>query len=199
MRERLALAALALAASTAAAEPATRYSRAPGEVIRRDGFAFGAALGPAIFYGSRGLSDVGGVGGALSLRFATVATPTLLWVAAVESGNYAARIVDQADPDAAENTLATHSLLTIGGQLYLREALWLGIGGGLAFFLREEADGAAIEDTRRAGLSGYGRVGLDLFRRGRFALDGEAAVHLTRFRGGDGLVQTTLGLGATWY
>jgi hypothetical protein len=173
---------------------------APAETrFQRDGFAIGVGLYTAIFHGRGELSAVGGVGGALGLRVGTTATESLLWQLELLAGVYQTELVDQADPEARERLFHNHASLTLGGQLYLLDAFWLKAGAGLSSFLQSQGERqVAIERSRRSGFCAIGGGGIDLFRRGMFALDGEATLTLSLLDGA-ALGQLSIGLAANWY
>lgn len=197
-RAALLAALLAVGAGDAVAGPAVEPT-APAETRhRRDGFAIGVGLGPAILKGGGDLGDVGGVGGALALRVGTAATPDLLWQLELVAGAYLVDIVDRADPSSRTTTYNANTTLTLGAQLYVLDAFWVRGGAGFAGFQQRDggADGAVSETRRGAALIGGG--GLDLFRRGMFALDGEAVIGAAIYDGA-AVGQLTLALTAAWY
>ena len=164
--------------------------------VKREGFAFGAAIGPGIFKGAGGMDELQGVGGNLDLRVGTTAGGNLLWTIEVVAGGYLVEVTDAGGVDQTYNAL---SALTFGAQIYLREALWLRGGAGFATFLeREGRSGEVAEETRRAGAGFIGGGGYDFFRRGRFAVSLEFATTLGAFRSGT-LGQAAVMLGLAWY
>ncbi len=185
-----ALAVQLLGGSQASADP---YGDPP---VKREGFAFGAAIGPGIFKGVGGMDDLQGVGGNLDLRVATTAGGNLLWTIELVAGGYLVEVTDAGGVDQTYNAL---SALTFGAQIYLREALWGRGGAGFATFLeREGRSGEVAEETRRAGLGFIGGGGYDFFRRGRFAFSLEFASTVGAFRSGT-LGQAAVLLGLAWY
>lgn len=185
-----ALAVQLLGAGTGGADP---YGEPP---VAREGFAVGAAIGPGIFRGVGGMDEIQGVGGDLDLRVGTTASDSFLWMVELVGGGYLVEVTDAGGVDQTYNALTT---LTFGGQLYIREALWLRGGVGFAGFVeREGRDGAVAEGSRRSGLGLIGGGGYDFFRRGRFALSFEVANTLGVFRGGP-LGHASFLLGLAWY
>jgi hypothetical protein len=179
-----------LGTSAAFADP---YGDPP---MKREGFAFGAAIGPGLFKGAGGMGELQGVGGDLDLRVGTTAGGNLLWLVEVVAGGYLVEVTDAGGVDQTYNALTT---VTFGAQIYLREALWLRGGLGLASFLERQGRGGAVdEDSRRTGLGIIGGGGYDFFRRGRFALSVELASTVGAFRSGP-LGQTSVLLGLAWY
>jgi hypothetical protein len=192
MNPRLAAAALLLllASRPAAADP---YGEPP---IKRSGLAIGGAAGAGLFKGVGAMDDIQGVGGDLNLRIGTPAAANLLWLVEFTAGGYLVEVTDAGGVDQTYNALTT---LTFGGQLYLREALWLRGGVGFAGFVeREGRDGPVDQDSRRAGLGFIAGGGYDFFRRGHFALSVEYASTLGVFRSGP-LGHAAVLLGLTWY
>jgi len=185
-----ALAVQVLSASQASADP---YGDPP---VKREGFAAGVAIGPGIFKGVGGMDDLQGVGGDFNLRLGTSAGRNLVWLIEVVAGGYLVEVTDAGGTDQTYNALST---ITFGGQIYLREALWLRGGAGFATFLeREGRSGEVAEETRRAGLGFIGGGGYDFFRRGRFAVSLEFASTVGAFRSGT-LGQAAVMLGLAWY
>lgn len=190
MKIRLAALAVLLVTRTAWADP---YGDPP---VKREGFAFGVAIGPGIFKGAGGMDELQGVGGDLDLRVGTSAGGNLLWMLELVAGGYLVEVTDAGGTDSTYNALTT---LTFGAQIYLREALWLRGGGGFASFLeREGRSGVVDEDSRRTGLGFIGGGGYDFFRRGRFALSLEFAATVGAFRSGP-LAQASVLVGLAWY
>lgn len=183
-------AVLLWARSAAAADP---YGDPP---MKRQGFAIGAAIGPSVFKGAGGMDELQGVGGNLDLRVGTSAAGNLLWLVELVAGGYLVEVTDAGGVDQTYNALTT---LTFGGQLYIREALWLRGGVGFAGFVeRKGRSGPVQEDSQRAGVGVIGGGGYDFFRRGRFALSLEVANTIGAFRNG-ALGQTSVVLGLAWY
>ena len=163
---------------------------------RRGGFAFGFGLGPSLFVGAGELDSKKGVGGDLNIRVGTSATPSLLWQLELHGGGYLVDLKDEAGSDRVFNS---HGTLTLGGQVYVRELLWLRAGLGVATFREQEGrNGPEREGTRRTGLGMIAGGGYDLFRRGIFALDVEVVASGALFDGGF-LGHTALLLGVMWY
>lgn len=187
------LAALAVQLLLASQTFADPYGDPP---MKRQGFAIGAAIGPSVFKGAGGMDELQGVGGNLDLRVGTSAAGNLLWLVELVAGGYLVEVTDAGGVDQTYNALTT---LTFGGQLYIREALWLRGGVGFAGFVeRKGRSGPVQEDSQRAGVGVIGGGGYDFFRRGRFALSLEVANTIGAFRNG-ALGQTSVVLGLAWY
>ena len=164
--------------------------------VKRDGFAFGVAIGPGIFKGAGGMDELQGVGGDFNLRLGTAAGHRLLWLVEVVAGGYLVEVTDAGGMDQTYNALTT---LTFGAQIYLREALWLRGGAGFAGFLERKGRGGEIDqDSQRSGIGFIGGGGYDFFRRGRFAVSIEFASTIGGFRSGP-LGQASVLLGIAWY
>lgn len=163
---------------------------------RRDGFAVGFAVGPSIFFGRGGLDAKNGVGGDLNLRVGTSASESFLWLVELQGGGY---LVDRTTEAGTERIFNQHATLTLGGQVYVRETLWLRFGAGVAGFHESEGrSGPEREGTRRDGLAVIAGGGYDMFRRGIFACDLELILSGAVFDGaflGHGGIQ----LGLVWY
>jgi hypothetical protein len=163
---------------------------------RRGGFALGLGVGPSLFFGAGDLESKKGVGGDLNIRVGTSATPNFLWQLELQGGGY---LVDLKDEAGSERVFNSHGTLTLGGQVYIREVLWLRAGLGVATFREQEGrNGPEREGTRRTGLGMIAGGGYDLFRRGIFALDVEVVASGALFDRGF-LGHTALLLGLAWY
>ena len=163
---------------------------------RRAGFAVGIAVGPSLFLGTGGLDAKKGVGGDLNLRVGTTATPNFLWQLELQGGGYLVELTSEAGTDTIFNS---HATLTLGGQYYVREALWLRAGLGFASFRELEGrNGPEREGTRVEGLAVIAGGGYDLFRRGIFALDLEVVTSGAVFDGAF-IGHSSLLLGLVWY
>jgi len=164
--------------------------------VKRQGFALGAALGPSVFKGAGGMNELQGVGGSLDLRVGTSAAENLMWLIELVAGGY---LVEVNDADGIDQTYNAMTTVTFGGQLYIREALWLRGGLGLAGFVeRKGRSGPVDEDSQRAGLGVIGGGGYDFFRRSHLALSLEVCNTIGAFRSGL-LGQTSVVLGLAWY
>jgi hypothetical protein len=183
---------LVLASGAAAAEGYGEPEARP----RRDGFAIGFAIGPSLFLGSGELDSKKGVGGDLNLRVGTSATPRLLWQLEFQGGGY---LVDLTNEAGTRKVFNSHATLTLGGQFYLREVLWLRAGLGVASFREQEGrNGPELEGTQRNGMAVTAGGGYDLFRRGVFALDLEVVASGAALEGGF-IGHSALLLGLVWY
>lgn len=186
----LALACVLTLAGTAAADP---YGERPW---KREGVVFGLGVGPGIYRGARDFEDLQGVGGAFGLRIGTTATEHLLWLVELQGGGY---LEEQETFEGSDTTYTSLATLTLGGQLYFREALWLRGGAGLATVgVTDEQGGTVDPDHRRSGLAVLGGGGYDAFRRGRFVLSLEIVVTASAFRGGP-VAHGAGQLGLAWY
>lgn len=112
----------------------------------RQGFAIGFAIGPSIFLGQGGLGGKNGVGGDLNLRVGTSASDSFLWLLELQGGGY---LVDRTSEAGTERIFNQHATLTLGGQLDVRETLWLRAGAGVAGF--HESEGEAVPSARAPG------------------------------------------------
>jgi hypothetical protein len=196
MNRRSALAILAV--HVAIAPPAAADGYGGGESApRRDGFAIGFALGPSLFLGAAELGSKKGVGGDAHIRIGTSATPNFLWQLEVQGGGYLVDLTTEAGTDKIFNS---HASLTLGGQLYVREVLWLraGLGGATFRELEGSSRGEEREGTRREGPVVTVGGGYDLFRRGIFALDLEVVASGAMLDGGF-IGHSALLLGLMWY
>jgi len=186
---------LVLAAVGSPGPPAFADGYGDGPVPpRRDGFAIGVAVGPSLFLGAGELNAKKGVGGALNIRVGTVATQDLLWLLELQAGSY---LVDLTNESGAARIDNSYVMLTLGGQLYVRESVWLRAGAGVAGFWEEE-QGMRREGTGRDGLAFAAGGGYDFFRRGRFAVDLELLAS-GALLDGDFLGHGALLLGVIWY
>jgi hypothetical protein len=165
---------------------------------RREGFAGGFAIGPSMFVGTGELDGKRGVGGDVNLRVGTSATPTLLWQLELQGGGYLGKVI--AADGSSSSRFNAHATLTLGGQVYLRETLWLRAGIGVANFVEREGrqSGPAHEETRRDGLAFTAGGGYDFFRRGMVAVDLEVVTSAALF-GGAFMGHSALLLGLIWY
>jgi hypothetical protein len=194
----------AQSAATPAPTPAAGPERGPGEPVdetrpRRSGFAIGVGVGPSILVGFRRSDDqVTGVGGALNLRFGTVATEKLLWFLEGEGAAFSILTGDGSTLTRQQTTI------TLGGHYYVREVFWVGAGFGIAGFrsseTRSSPDGEEIleaEETKGGAASRY-TAGVDLFRSGIFALAGEVGLAIGVYDG-EQLSNLTIRLSGSWY
>lgn len=147
----------------------------------REGFAVGVGLGVALFSGSGEQSEARGGGGSVSLRLGTSAGKSLLWFVQMDLANYEQK--------------AGASLLGIGAHYYFRETLWARGSLALASAVAEDEDGAR---TTTGGLALIAGIGADVYRRGIFAVDVEAALSRSGFEDG-ALSVALLQVAANWY
>lgn len=163
---------------------------------RRGGFAIGFGVGPSLFLGAGDLGSKKGVGGDLNIRVGTSATPSFLWQLELQGGGYLVELTNEAGTKTIFNS---HATLTLGGQVYVREALWLRAGLGVASFHEQEGrSGPELEGTRRNGLAMIAGGGYDLFRRGIFAFDLEVVTSGAVFDGAF-IGHSSILLGLMWY
>jgi hypothetical protein len=165
---------------------------------RRSGFAIGLSVGPALFMGSGDLESKKGVGGDFNLRVGTSAGPRFLWLLEAQIGGYLVEI-DNKEIMQTQTIFNSTFTLTLGGQLYVREALWLRGGLGVAAF-REQLgrNGPTVKGSPREGLGVIAGGGYDLFRRGIFAFDLEVVTSGAIFN--DSFIgHSSLLLGVVWY
>ena len=198
MRARAARSSLLGALAVLLCAPAARAdSYGGGEArARREGFAVGFAIGPSLYVGAGELDAKTGVGGDLDIRVGTSATPDFLWQLELEGGGYLVNLTTEAGSDTIFNS---HATLTLGGQLYVRESLWLRAGLGAATFKEQQGrNGPELEGTRRSGLAMTAGGGYDLFRRGIFALDLEVVASGALFDGAF-MGHSALLFGMSWY
>lgn len=170
----------------------------PEPKSHRDGFAIGVAVGPSLFKGTGDLDPIQGVGGDFQLRLGTTASEHLLWTLELEYGNEVVEVTGPANnQDTRFNTLGR---LSVGVQYYPGEAPWWLRGGvGVASFVSKDSkNGPVDESTRRSGPALTAGGGVDVLRRGRFAVDFELCVTASE------LEQSFLGhvagmVGVAWY
>lgn len=155
----------------------------------REGFAIGAAIGPSMQLGFR-IQDASGTGGGFDLRVGTVASPRWVWLLELAATVY------RQQSDGGGVRLNQSALLTFGGQYYLRDALWLRAGSGLATFTRRN-DGARADETFY-GLGSTAAAGYDLYHDGGLAWSFEVLALGAMYR--DGVVLgSSFQLGLSWY
>ncbi len=155
----------------------------------RDGFAIGAALGPSMQLGFK-ISESSGTGGGFGVRVGTVASPRWVWLL-----EFAATVYRRED-DTGKVRLNQSALITVGGQLYLREALWLRGGVGFANFTRRTEN--LVADSNFSGVGVTAAAGYDLYHDGGLAWSIELLSLSARYRTGivlGGSVQ----VGLSWY
>jgi hypothetical protein len=208
MKRALAVAALLASAAPAhgedaAGEPADSDEIVPDRKARRmaaeanleptrlrEGLAIGFGLGPSMQVGF-GIEEASGTGGSFNLRIGTSASDRFAWFVDLFIAGM------PREGDTGSNKLNQATNLTAGGQIFVLEVLWLRAGAGLGqLTLRSEVGGP--EKISRAGLGMIGGGGIDLLRRGRFALSGDLTFVSGIYR--DGFVTAAVGqLGFTWY
>ncbi len=151
----------------------------------REGLAIGVSLGPSMQVGFD-IEEASAVGGSLDLRIGTSATDRLAWfVDLLVTGT-------GRKTDSSKNTLNQNSSLTLGGQLFILQAVHLRAGAGLASLALRS------DERTKNGLGLLGGGGIDFLRRGRLALSADLTFTFSVY--GDGAVGAFAGqLGATWY
>ena len=147
----------------------------------REGFAIGVGIGSSLFLGSGQQSDARAGGGSLSFRVGTSAGEKLLWFVQLDAAFYGKK--------------NSASLLGLGAHYYLRERLWARGGVSLANIVRQEDDD---KNSTEGGLALVGGLGLDVYRRGIFAVDLELGLSHASFENGT-LSLALLQLMANWY
>jgi hypothetical protein len=143
------------------------------------GFRIAAAIGPGVQLG--GVPSSTGGGGGLSLRLGAAASRRVALLFAVDLTT----ILEQ--PKGGSLTANTSSVFSLGPQVYLREALWVRAGVGIASF--QQRVGTATQGQHLyGGPGGEVGVGVDFLRRERFAMAIEvnamAAIYRDGFVGG---------------
>jgi hypothetical protein len=194
-------AAVARAEASAGAEeaepaPDPRARRAAAEanlepVRRREGLAIGVSLGTSVQVGV-GIAEASGTGGAFGLRVGTSAHERLAWFVDLATAGLPARRDDE------KLRINQTTALTAGAQLFVLESLWVRGGAGLGQLeLRSEVSGSG-KRVRHAGLGLLAGGGIDILRRGRFALSGDLTFVSGVFAGG-WVTAAVFSLGFTWY
>lgn len=162
---------------------------------RRQGFAFGVALGSGSTRGF-GIDGVGGPGGSLSLHVGTTASERMLWILQLD---VAADPHTVAEGDGEKTIVNQHSTLTLGAQYYVREVIWVKGGLGLSgLVLGRDPEATEVIDRRMSGLGLMSAGGYDLVRSGIFALSLELAGNAGIY--GQGMITSlAVRLSANWY
>lgn len=133
----------------------------------REGLIFGLAVGPAVVKGLGELKDIGGLGAGFSFRFGTVASPKLLWLVQLDSASY---LIEDELTDVKVNQSYS---VTVGGQYYVREALWARAGVGFGGFVRRAQQRGGVAEESFSGLGFTSGVGVDLWLRRKWVLNFE--------------------------
>jgi len=161
--------------------------------FRRSGLTLGIAAGPsaAIEFGS--LVDVNGVGAGPSLRIGTTAGERLVWLMQLDGAAY---LFSAEDDEVGVNQLG---VLSLAGQVYALDALWIKGGLGFANYrqqVRRQIKLDPVDENKGIGI--LAGVGLDLYQEGAIAIGLEAS--LTTVIVGDGVIlQGWSGLGVHMY
>ena len=159
----------------------TEEADEPEAVFKREGFAIGVGLGSALFLGSGEQSYARTGGGSFSLRLGTSAGENLLWFVQLDAAAYGKK--------------NSTSLLGLGAHYYFRERLWARGGVSLANLVRPEEGG---KNSTEGGLALVGGLGIDVYRRGIFAIDLEVGLSHARYENGT-LSLALIQLMANWY
>lgn len=188
-----------MAAPVAATEPAagradrrsvTQAREANFEPVSvREGFAIGAAVGPSMQLGF-GLGESSGTGGGFGLRLGTVASPRWVWLLELAATAY------RREDDTGRVRLNQSALLTFGGQLYLREAIWVRGGVGFANFTRRTEN--TDPDSSFNGVGVTAAAGYDLYADGGLAWSFEVLTLGARYREGT-VLGGSMQVGFCWY
>lgn len=157
----------------------------------RLGWYIGGAAGPAALFGVGDYDGFAGTGGGVSLRVGTTATRQFLWLLQLDFDSY---VVEELTN---EKQINGQTILTLGGQLYVREQLWLKAGGGFAWVLENFVEGSK-EPADAAGIGWMGSIGIDILRRRRFTFDLELVVAGGLYRSGV-VAQGGIKLAINWY
>lgn len=205
---RLALAMAAAAAVVALAMPTPAqadkgYGKAENDVVlHRKGFGIGVAVGGGQLLGL-GKDNATGTGGSFSLRVGTTAGDKLSWFLEADTFGYLIErpVLDSQGMIIEGRTKVTanqSAVIAVGAQFFTDGALWFKVGAGYAVFTARAAQRTGPIDEQNGGVAGLGGIGLDLMRRGTFALDlellGTMAIYGDGLVGGGGLL-----VGVNWY
>ncbi len=144
----------------------------------RSGVTVGFALGGAVVKGLGDFKNVGGLGPTASLRIGTVAGPKLLWLFTIDNANYL--IEDQFTEKVTTNQSVS---VTVGGQYYVRDALWGRLGIGPGWFLRRANEGDSPEETH-GGFGFSSGVGVDVWFRKKWVINLEVVFTASIVSGG---------------
>lgn len=144
----------------------------------RHGMIIGFALGGAVMKGVGNLSDIGGMGPSTSLRIGTVATPKLLWLLTLDNANY---LVKDQVGDVKVNQNAA---ITLGGQYFVRDALWLRLGFGIGGYARRAQQVQGPAEEQSGGLSFSSGLGVDVWFRDKWVVNLELVLTGTVVDGG---------------
>lgn len=145
---------------------------------KRKGMVIGFAVGGAVMKGVGDLSDIGGVGPSASLRVGTVATSKLLWLLTLDNATYLVK--DQLGDVKVNQNL----VLTLGGQYFLRDALWLRAGVGLGGYARRAQQVQGPPEKQSGGLAFSFGLGVDVWFRDNWVVNLELVSASTVVDGG---------------
>ncbi len=190
-RLALSLAAFTFACTVGSTAWAERFIDSPNH---RDGFAAGIAVGPSALVGL-GIDGFSGAGGGLSMRVGTTAGERFMWWLQLDSDTY---LVQKSV--GVGNNANGQNLLTVAGQLFFRDALWVKAGAGFAdqFVRKVSGDDTGAKEDLSSGLAVFGSAGVEFLRRSHVALDIEVMVGLGIHADGV-LGQGSIRLGFTYY
>lgn len=141
-------------------------------LAKRRGFTYGAALGPSVTIGK---STGTGTGATLSFRLGQVATPRTVISFQLNGSGQLRRVVTGEDVMGKPiSELRTNSVVSFlaGAQYWFGPSIWIRMNGGFAVTTCQKCKDNM--DTRRAGLSGGGGLGVDIVRARGLVLGLEA-------------------------
>ena len=169
------LAAVALVLLVAAPASADWYESKKDE---RSGMIVGLASGGAVVVGLGELDDVTALGPGFSFRIGTVASPKLLWLLTLDSANYLVK--DFISGEIKTNMTYT---ITLGGQYYVRKALWARLGAGIGGFNRR-ARALQKPTGSSSGLGFTSGLGVDVWFSRKWVVNLEGVFSGVRVQGG---------------
>lgn len=154
----------------------------------REGFGVAAAVGPSMQLGF-GINESSGTGGGFAVRVGTVASPRWIWLLELAGTVY------QRQDDTGKTRVNQSAVVTVGGQLYLRDAVWVRGGVGFANFTRRTEN---LDRGNFSGLGLLGGVGYDLYQTGGLAWSIELVTLASRYRDGS-VLGSSVQVGLSWY
>jgi hypothetical protein len=206
---RAAVIAAVAAAAPAHAEPAAAPARRPLPPVEpsppdrraaaiaadgnfewpRSGFRASIALGPSGQLGF-GLEEASGAGVGFSLRLGTASGPRVAWLIELANTTY---LAEDAGGKAQRNS---SSMIVLGAQIHATEVLWLRGGAGFANFDQPSEPEA---ENPPAGWGATVGAGLDVIRRGDWAISAELAFLSALYDRDIVVTGAFLGAGVTHY
>jgi len=141
------------------------------------GFIIAFSIGPADQLGFGTITHASGAGFGASFRLGAQATRRIGLLFAIDSTNY----VEQIDNN--PSGINTSQVFSLGPRVTIRDALWLRAGVGAASFQRRATSGSTPERVF-TGPGGTVAAGIDVVRRGRFALSVELTLIGSIYREG---------------